>query len=110
MVLAYKSRTLEKSLTEAKKMAAAFGERAKKVNQRIKELKAAPTLSVMSTIPAANCHPLAGNRENQFAVDISANWRMIFEPNHDPLPRNDDGSLDTTKVTSIKILEIADYH
>ncbi|MFH0990995.1 MAG: killer suppression protein HigA [bacterium] len=87
-----------------------YGIRAKKVSQRLKELKAGSTLAVMKTIPAANCHPLSADREDQFAVDVSANFRMIIEPYHDPLPRKEDGSLDCDNVTSIKILEVTDYH
>ncbi len=110
MKLAYKSRHLEKSLTDPKTMAATYGVRAKKVNQRIKELRAAATLAVMNTIPAANCHPLVGNRQIQFAVDISANWRIILEPDHDPVPSTADGGVDCERITAIRILEVEDYH
>jgi proteic killer suppression protein len=110
MNITYKSRRLEKSLTDAKEMAKTYGIRAKKVNQRVHELRAAENLAVMKTIPAANCHPLHEDREGQFAVDVSANWRLVFGPNHDPLPKKEDGSVDCENVTEIRILEVTDYH
>lgn len=84
MVIAYKSRKLEKSLTDEKTMTATYGNRARKVNQRMKELKAAANLEVMKTIPAANCHPLSADRTAEIAVDISPNWRITFAPDHNP--------------------------
>jgi proteic killer suppression protein len=110
MEINYKTRKLEKSFTDTKVMLASYGSRARKVNQRIKELKAAANLEVMKTIPAANCHLLKVDRSNQFAVDIPANWRIIFEPDHDPIPVNKDGSIDCSAITKITIIEVKDYH
>jgi len=45
-----------------------------------------------------------------FSVDLKQPYRLIFEPTHDPLPRKDDGSLEWSKVTSIKILEVTNTH
>lgn len=111
MKLVYKNRKLEKSVATLSAIGANYGTRAKLVNQRKNELQAASTLETMRSIPAANCHDLKGNLKGQFAVDISGNHRIIFEPNHDPVPTNDDGSLDWKQVTVILILAIGeDYH
>ena len=110
MVIHYKSNRLKKQLTIPKEIAKSFGQRAKKVNQRMKELIAADDLGIMRTIPAANCHELTGTRKGKLAVDISANFRLIFEPNHDPIPEKEDGGLDWDAVTEIQIVEIGDYH
>jgi proteic killer suppression protein len=83
---------------------------AKKVNQRMMELRAAANLQVMKTIPAANCHELKGDRQGEFAVDISGNFRLIFEPDHSPVPRKADRSIDCIKVTDIMISDTRDYH
>lgn len=91
-------------------MQKAFGTMAKKVNQRMMELKSSPNLEVMKTIPAANCHELTGDRKGEFAVDISRNFRLIFEPDHNPVPLKDDKSIDCIKVTDIQILGTEDYH
>jgi len=108
--ISYKNRKLEKQLTDPKEMAKAFEQLARKVNQRLKDLTDADTLAIMRTIPAAKCHELTGNRKGELAVDVSGNYRMIFEPNHDPKPKKDDGSLNWEQVTKIQINEIEDYH
>lgn len=91
-------------------MQKAFGLMAKKVNQRMKELSSSQNLEVLKTIPAANCHELKGNKKGQFAVDISGNYRLIFVPEHIPLPVKDDNSIDCIKITDIQILGTEDYH
>ena len=37
-------------------------------------------------------------------------YRLLFEPAHDPLPRKPDGGLDWAGVTAIRILGVEDYH
>lgn len=110
MQLSYRFKKLEKNLTEANEMKKSYGILAKKINQRMKDLSAASSLAVLRTLPAVNCHELKGSRSGQLAVDISGNRRIIFEPAHDPLPLKADGGLDWQNVTSIKILEVIDYH
>ena len=61
-------------------------------------------------LPVANCHRLSGDRDGSWALNVSANHRMIFEIAHHPLPINQDGSLDTRSVTDVRIMEIIDYH
>ncbi|EIM73189.1 killer suppression protein HigA [Nitritalea halalkaliphila LW7] len=50
------------------------------------------------------------DRKGELAVDVSGNYRMIFEPLHDPIPKKDDGGLNWEEVTKIQINEIEDYH
>ena len=83
---------------------------AKKVNQRMKELRAADNLEDFMSIPAARCHLLHGDKKDCYAVDISGNHRLIFEPDHNPLPKKDDNSVDHLRITDIRILNTEDYH
>lgn len=110
MEIIYKSKKLEKQFTDPREMAKSFGQLARKVNQRLKELTDADNLAIMKAIPAARCHELMGDRKGELAVDVSGNYRMIFEPNHDPTPKKDDGGLNWQEVTKIQINEIEDYH
>ncbi len=110
MKLSFKTKKLEKQLTNLPQMKKAFGTRTKKVNQRMGEIKASDNLSVLMSIPAARCHQLTGDKKGSFAVDISNNHRLIFEPNHNPIPRKDDNSIDHIKITDIQILGTEDYH
>lgn len=86
MEISYKSRKLEKQLTDPNEMVKSFGRLARRVNQRLKDLTDADNLAIMRTIPAARCHELTGNFKGELALDVSGNYRMIFEPLHDPIP------------------------
>jgi len=110
MEISYKSKKLEKQLTDPKKMNKAFGVMARKVNQRVKDLSGVETLADMRKIPAARCHELTGNKDGSLAVDVSGNYRLVFEPEHNPKPEKEDGGLDWQQVTRIKILSVEDYH
>lgn len=111
MNISYKPRKLEKTVASLTVIKANYGTRAKLVNQRKSELDAAKNLHTMRSLPKANCHALTGNLEGKFAVDISENHRIIFEPNHNPLPLKPDGGLDWALVTDITIIAIGeDYH
>lgn len=106
----FKSNKIRKAITDALEMKKAFGNMAKKVSQRMEQLKAAPTLADMEKYQAARCHPLKGERKGEWAVDISVNHRLIFEINQDPIPLNKDGAIDTKKITDIMIIGTTDYH
>ncbi|GAB1400774.1 killer suppression protein HigA [Aminivibrio sp.] len=82
---------------------------AKRIRQRIKEFEAALSLAEISHLPPLRCHILKGNRSGQYAVDVSQNKRLIFEPANlpDKLP---DGGNDLHSITTITILEVIDYH
>lgn len=110
MELSFKSRKLEKQLTDPGEMIKFFGQLARKVNQRLKDLTDADNLAILRTIPAVRCHELTGRRKGELAVDVYGNFRMIFEPNHDPIPSKDDGGLKWEEITRIRINEIEDYH
>jgi plasmid maintenance system killer protein len=101
---------LKKQFSNATEIKKTFGEMARKVAQRMQEMSDASTLAVLMQIPAANCHPLKGDRMGQWAVFVSPNHRLLFEINHKPVPLKADGSVDTTKVTGITIIATADYH
>ena len=110
MQISYKNNRLAKSLSSPREILRHYGTRAKNVNQRMEDLKAVNNLHDLSFFPQANLHELKGDKKGFLAVDISANYRIIFKPDHDPIPKKDDGGLDWRAVTKIKITEIEDYH
>lgn len=110
MEISFKSRKLEKNLTDPKEMLKSFGQMARKVKQRMEDLQGVDNLAIMRTIPAARCHELTNNRKGQLAVDVSGQYRLFFLPYHDPIPRKDYGGLDWREVSHIQIMEIEDYH
>jgi len=111
MNIRYHTRKLEKSVESPSVIKKKYGNRAKKVSQRIEELAAAANLEAMRSIPAANCHALKAPRAGEIAVDISPNHRMIFKPDHNPYTLKKDGGLDWIMITRIVIVAIGeDYH
>lgn len=55
-------------------------------------------------------HQLKGRRKEEFAVDLGHRLRLTFVPDHDPVPRHQDGGIDLQRVTAITIRNIEDYH
>ena len=77
---------------------------------RLAVLRNARSLSQVPVTPPDRFHLLRGDRIGQYAVDLVHPYRLIFEPNHDPIPRLPDGGVNLELVTAITILEIVDYH
>jgi proteic killer suppression protein len=80
---------------------------ARKLKTRIADLRAA--LSVNELL-AGRPHPLTGKRTGQFALDLVQPQRLVFEPDHDPVPQTEDGGIDWSQVTRVIIVWIGDYH
>lgn len=85
-------------------------ENAKKIRQRMAVLAAAACLEEVPIHSPDRRHELSGNRKGQFAVDLKHPQRLVFEPNHNPLPRKSDGGLDLKKINAVTIIEVEDYH
>ena len=70
------------------------------INGRVNQLSEIPS------DPPPRCHPLTGNLNNKFAVDVSGNYRMIFEG----YDKNDKLSIKKSEIVTIQIVAIDDYH
>lgn len=111
MEITFTSRKLQKVCNSAKEMQTKFGKPlTERLQQRLAELKAADTLEDMRRLPPARCHELSQDRKGQLAVDLVQPKRLIFEPDHNPVPRKPDGGLDWPRITRIRVIEIIDYH
>ena len=85
--------------------------RYKFIRTRLDELADAENLGVMLSIPQSRCHELKGSRKGQLAVNLDQGHRMTFEPANEPVPVKADGGLDWSRITAIRILQLAeDYH
>ena len=85
-------------------------ENAKLIKRRLAVLGAALSLDEVAHRPPERRHELAGARKGQFAVDVKQPYRIVFVPNHNPLPVKTDGGIDLRQVTAITILGVEDYH
>lgn len=77
---------------------------------RMAVLSVVGKLSLVPTTPPERMHQLTGNLNELFAVDLIHPFRLVFQPNHKPLPRNEDGGIDRQRVEAITILYVIDYH
>ena len=84
--------------------------RSKLIQRRLTEMMAAENLSVLKALPGPRLHPLTQNRAGQYSVDLDPPYRLIFEPDHDPVPKLDAGGDDWKKITRVKISEITNTH
>jgi len=111
--ISFKSTRLGKELNEGKRLEKVHGSiRAKKIRIRLSELRAALTLYAFWPPKSgpSRCHELTGERKGQLSVDLDHPYRLIFVPNHNPIPLKPDGGLDWKQVTAIMITGIEDTH
>jgi len=109
--ISFKSRKLQKIFNSENELIRVYGSNmAKKIKNRIALLEAAENLEDVPTTAPCRRHELGQNRKGQFAADLEHPYRLVFRPNHNPLPRKADGGLNLRKITNIMILEVEDYH
>jgi plasmid maintenance system killer protein len=108
--ISWLDRKLEKSCASDKAGRRRWGAAAwKTFKLRLTGLRAAPTLKDMDGVPG-KCHALHADRDGEFAVHLWGSYRLVFQPDHEPTPTLDDGGLDRSRITSIVITEVVDYH
>ncbi|WP_293648425.1 type II toxin-antitoxin system RelE/ParE family toxin [Thiolapillus sp.] len=114
MEITFKTKKLEKAFNEGRQLDALHGaRRARKIRVRLQEFRVAETLMDFwpPKSPPGRCHELTeGKRNGQLSVDLDHPYRLIFVPDHDPVPRRSDGGLDWAQVTAIKIICVEDTH
>jgi proteic killer suppression protein len=111
--ISFKSTKLEKEFNEGKRLEKVHGSnRAKKIRLRLTELRAASCLYDFwpPNSGPPRCHELTGERKGQLSVDLDHPYRLIFVPNHSPIPKKPDGGLDWNQITAIVIIGIEDTH
>ena len=111
MVIRFKSNALQKTLNSEERLRKKYGaDNAGKIMRRMAVLQAAANLGEVSREKPERRHELKGRKKGQFAVDILHPFRIVFEPAHNPVPRKEDGGIDLTSITAIRILDVEDYH
>ncbi len=85
-----------------------------RIIMRITAIRAAETLKdFWPSKPPARCHELnMGVRKKTFqlSMDLRHPLRLIFIPDHNPVPVLSDGGLDWGSITAVKIIAIEDTH
>jgi proteic killer suppression protein len=108
MEINFKDKTL-KDLCEQKSLAQRkLGiQMARKLQARLADLM---TASVVTELCAGRPHPLTGDRAGQFALNLVHPQRLVFEPDHSPVPRSESGGIDWSRVTRVCIIWMGDNH
>jgi proteic killer suppression protein len=111
MDITFRTNSLEKNLNNSKKLVKEYGkENARKIQMRMSILRAANCLNDIPVHPPERRHELSGKEKGNFAVDIKHPFRIIFSPAHEPVPVKEDGGIDLTRITAIRIEKLEDYH
>ena len=106
----FESKQLADVCSTRKASVRVFGnERAKKIERRLQQLRAALYLDDLRNAPG-RCHELTADRVGQLSLDLDHPHRLIFRPTKQPPPAKADGGLDWTTVDSVTVIEIADTH
>lgn len=109
MQITYYNRKLRKLCGDNREAVRSLGQNsAKKLQSRLSDIEAA--LNVQDLPPVGNPHPLVGDRQGQFSIGLAAGKRLVFIPNHNLVPKKDDGGINWALVTSVTIVFIGDYH
>ena len=111
MRIVFRSAKLAKLCSNQKLMRKELGAHcADRLVRQLDQLRFFSSLADRMTLKAGRCHELKGNRQGQFSVDLEHPRRLVFEPDHDPIPRKPDGGTDLNHITQIIIIEIVDTH
>ena len=94
----YKTKKLQRICNDLSYAEKAYGKNmAEIIHKRIDQISAAVNVEMLVKYGIGKCHPLKGNRKNQYAMVLIQPYRLVFEIK--------DGVLQI-----VKILEIVDYH
>ena len=111
MEITFRTRKLAKIFNSTTALHRQYNDRmAQTIMRRLAVLKNARALSLVPTTKPERRHQLTNNRRGQYAVDLIHPYRLVFEAAHEPIPRKENGAIDTDQVTAITIIEVVDYH
>ena len=110
MNLNFSDNKLEKYANNDRTGSKKLGEkRFKKYKQRLDQLKASKTLEDVRFQPG-RFHELTSDRKGQWACELDHPYRLIFEPQENPIPIDSDGKYIWVEIKGVEIIEIDDYH
>lgn len=80
----------------------------KKLRIRLTSIREATSLEELHRLPGRT-HPLVGDRNGRFAMDLSGSLRLEFRPTP-PVPQKPDGGIDVASVTRVTLIEISHHY
>lgn len=98
MQLCYRTKTLQEVCKDFYQAKCTYGvQLATKIHQRIQELEAADSLHTLLESGIGRCHPLKGNKQGLYAMDLVHPFRLIIQPQN-------------SELSIVQIMSIEDYH
>jgi proteic killer suppression protein len=73
------------------------------LRRRIAEVRASDNVAAILT---GNARPYGRGNTAQYLVDVQGGWRLVLAANHQDPPRLQNGQIDWSRVTRVKILGI----
>jgi proteic killer suppression protein len=83
--------------------------RAKLYKARLDDLHDAESLEELKYVPG-NYHELTQDRKGQWACDLDQPYRLIFVPQENPIPIDEDGKYIWIEIKGVEIIEVINYH
>ena len=86
MRVTFRTRKLEREYRQSALAIKVYGQQVgRKYIQRINIIKHAHDIEELTGLPGLRCHPLKGNRQGQYAVNLTGFYRLIFSLHGDAL-------------------------
>lgn len=110
MDIKFDDKKLRKLANDPRKCKQEMGERrATLFLKRLTDLRDAETLEDIRHLPG-RYHELKEKRKGEWACDLDHPYRLIFIPQENPIPTNEDGQYIWFEIVGVEIIEIVDYH
>lgn len=108
MQVNFKDARLQRQVSSEKELTKSHGaDLAKQFKIRIHHLESTPNLEELQKMPGT-WELLKGERKNQISARLPNGKRLIVTPDEPQF--KEDGGLDLSKVTSITVMKIDNYH
>lgn len=110
MELSCDDRDLTKLLADPSRAARKLGTvGARRLAARVADLRAVGCMADVQKLPG-RLHSLVADRAGEYSLDLHHPYRLLFVPDHDPLPELPGGGLDWAAVTRVRLIGIVDTH
>ncbi|HEX6847100.1 MAG TPA: hypothetical protein VF144_08985 [Chitinophagaceae bacterium] len=110
MNISFATKDLRKWANDDRKALKDLGKvRAMLYKRRLTQMQDAVTLEDVRFL-AGNYHELKTTRKGQWGCDLDQPYRLVFKPQQNPIPENEDGQYIWKEITGIEILDIINYH
>ena len=111
MEVSFRTHKLQRLCNSEKDLRRVHGPRmAELIRECLDDLHALENLHDIKKLPHHRCHELKGDRRGVFSMDLEHPYRLLFVPDHDPLPELPAGGIDWAEVSAIEIQGVEDTH